>query len=766
MNASRRSHRRGVFAAAAWVGLVAAQKPADLSTFEKILENYTVVADLAQKPEDRPISKELFWKYPLKIKRPEFPIHVEFAEAEREFPATVGSGLAYHHLNLGRVKFLEGDLEAATKIWLAARARYGHDFPHSRRNDYFIGYAFLQEAKRHHDRGSPWDQLPARGSLSNAAAFLSWAFVVKKAQTNDPVVEYVTPKGLYNLAAVYHWVGRYAGAYGAAQSGIDYLRKTGRREFRPHLRRIVAESFIENRSYLEALQELDQAIRQDPDPKLAAPMFARMADVFFDLNNYELAEDLYALANRVDLGLKQISPMQLVLQGESLFWLGRFDDAQRVLSYAIDGMGHARSEGLLDENMAAYAWLRVADGYLARERLDEARLAYNKVWFEFRRTPAARIARIREACLDLPVYEGQNIAHARTHLDEVKDDEQLPVQARELAYACLVSSIAAKERTDAMVERVRGFADRFPESRFLKNLADPVREVQAGRLDEYLKSRDYYAAASFFETHRQRLFAKVDEAMGGRLFVAYVAIHESEKAREFYAMHAKASAGEDLDLLVRAAFLAEVATGDGDRWRAAVADTVKALREREWSKQLGAEEEGYVRRILAASGAGDHLEWVFNASLAWAKFEKRYVCDMQYPVLSRLAVSARERGGEDEALLRRRIQDLLDQSLALTLREDETCGLSMLGLEADAFAHAPHELAGRYLARRDLQMTRSLASLFWNAAEISAQAGDDNDAKALWKEVAERAPLDALEKRMASLRLDPTRSEVDQLWDQ
>ena len=72
--------------------------------------------------------------------------------------------------------------------------------------------------------------------------------------------------------------GGAAGAFGAAETGLNFLRKTGRKEYRPVFHRMAAEAHIKNRSYLDAARELDTAIRQDPEPTEAAAAFARVGD--------------------------------------------------------------------------------------------------------------------------------------------------------------------------------------------------------------------------------------------------------------------------------------------------------------------------------------------------------------------------------------------------------------------------------------------------------------------------------------------------------
>ena len=144
-----------------------------------------------------------------------------------------------------------------------------------------------------------------------------------------------TLRGFTANLSIYFRYERWAPAYGALQDALNFLRETGRKERRASFRRMQSELFIKNRDYLNAAQELDLALRQDPNPDTAGLIFARLGDIYFDLNNFELAEDMYALAIRIDKERKNIRPWQYILRGESLFWLGKFTLAQKMMNYGL-----------------------------------------------------------------------------------------------------------------------------------------------------------------------------------------------------------------------------------------------------------------------------------------------------------------------------------------------------------------------------------------------------------------------------------------------
>lgn len=735
------------------------EDPLHHKSFKEIIAGYTFVGDFSEKPLERTVSDELFWRYPLKMQPVTFPLEPNFTDPVKELPALAGTGMVYQHINMGRVLYLEGKIEDAKKVWLSARARFGTSYPHHRYTDYLIGYAFLRIAEdTRKAKNLPLDDHDYRSTLANAATFLSWAFIVKKDEPY-PLVETFAPKGLYNLTAIYYQVGRFAGAFGAAQEGLDFLRKFGRKEYRTEFHRVVAEGHIKNRSYLEAVQQLDLAIRQDPNPKSAAAMFARVGDIYFNLNNYELAEDAYALANRIDTEQKAINPNQFILRGESLFWLGKFSEAQKMLFYGLNGYRVATSASTPADGVLAFGQLRIADAYVARKEFEKAKLEYFRVSTDFRGSEAAKIAKIRSACLELPFYEGKNIEHARKLLEEVQTTD-LTIEPKELAWACQVNSYTERERTKEMVERVRSFAERFPESRFLKSMAEPVRSVQANRIEEYFTAGDIYGALSFYEANKKNLFPKVSDALSRQLFVAYVDALRSEGAIPFWTAY-QGTLDTDLKMLRMITMMAEVVDRSKNKvWDQKQKALIKGLEKRQWIIEPSNLAESYANRILAVQNSEPHYHWLFNLVRTWSQADQRIACDLQLPIVARLAQQKK-----NSAMVDKSITDIISASSKDTNKLDSNCLMSYLELEQKLLKNKVGELGSRYIARSTWPLTEDLTGMFWGVAEMCHTAGNEVCAKTLWEHVRDKAPAGSPEVKLSRARLDPTRTELEGLWD-
>lgn len=752
-------------------------KPLEEQSFSEILKKYYFIADIQPKSAVRSISDELFWKYPLLVPKTIFSIDYTFGDNEGEIIATQGSDRAIQHMNRGRVLFYEKKYEEARKTWLSGRARFGKEYEFHRRNDYYIALSFLRLAKQMDDlfKGDlSKDEL--RLSFANAATFFNWAFIMKK-DLSDAFLDQITPKALYTLAAIYYRFNRYNGAHGAADEGLNFLRRTGRKDYRHQLRRLIAETWIRNSSYLEALQELDTAIRQDPDKEQVALSLARVGDIYFDLNNYELAEEVYGISQAVAKEVGEYVPASLILRGESLFWLGEFSKAQQILETGVMLLKRA-SQSYLDTNRyIAWAELRIADAYLARfsqnqapsyltnnqnELLDKAKLAYYKVAHEFPNTEPAYIATIRRSCLELPFYQGKNIKHARETLENA-DKWQLSLQALELAWACKVASYTQRERTDDMVERVRAFAKHYPNSRFLASFVDPVKKVKAAKLDDYLNSNQYYLATLYYENYRNKLFKQLSDKRKKGLFHSYVAIGESSKAASFWSK-IDDSSNSEIDLIRQAVFLSELLEEDRKNYKknlTANQTFANSLIKKTWTLQASEEIIGYINRIQMSFAGGYHSEWLYHLISNWNNTVTDNQCNLLYTILSKWADNSLRRSKSD---IWQAVEMVVDKNFPDLITKDKECSLAFLDLEAKLARSFPDKYAQNWLNRLKWPKLRPIVGHIWMVSEMLSDLGKLEEAHKLWVYLSENIPDSFPEKKLAKIRLDKSKTEFEDLW--
>lgn len=745
--------------------------PLEKSKPEEIIKRYTIVADFNMYPEERKISEEIFWKYPFKMGEITFDIVPPINTKAELFP-TSGHGEYIQQVNRGRIAFLNGDFEAAKDMFLAARAKWGDKYEFHRRNDYFIAIAFLQLAEMRRKKFGSWDETEVKMLFSNAATFLNWAFIKKK-DIEDPELERVTAKYLYNLAVIYHRFDRLSGANSIAERGLNFLRTRDESQFRSRLRQLFVETWIANKSYRKAAQDIDVLIRTENNFKIASIAFARMADIYFALNNYELSEDMYALSNAVIRNSNTFSPTQYILRGESLFWLGRFSEAQKMFSLGVSVGTKLNKITPVSATTLPWAKLRVADAYLARyvasgrnksKLRESAALEYYRVTHQFPNSDAGRIAEIRYACLELPFYKGNNIRHARESLKGIEPGS-VPAGAFHIANACRVASIASHERTPEMVEEVKKFYKDFPNSPFLKSLVEPVREFKSAEIYKLFADDKIYNAIEFYEMKKKLLYKTVEPKLAEKLFDAYIDTYNPQKASEFYEVWNKSSKSNLKDLR-KAVFASELMVREKSG-----SPRYKMLTRILTSATVGLEENykdlpstekvsDLIVRLRVNDSKGYHDGWV----LKWAESQMQETpslgCSTVLPILSRLNRNYSK--SKDRLKLLPKVQKYIDLA---DMNRRNPCFESYLNLEYLILKQYPEKLEEVWLSRLNWPATQPVATGMWQAADQLAKNNFLETATKLWKFIADKADGSINEKTLAKIRLDNAKTETEKLWE-
>ncbi len=740
------------------LSFVASKKP----SFQKILSEYTFVGDFAEKDPEPSQSKEIFWRYPFAISETQFPIKFQVTNLEKEIPITPGAGRAFEHMNQGRVEYLSGNYEAAKEIWLAGRELYHQDFNYNRRLEYFIGMVFLKMAEVSFEKNKGDLSVAAvKGLLNNAATFLSWAFIVHANQKDD-AIDVLSAKQLYNLAAIYFTYKSYAAAFAAADKGLDYLNRTNQKTYRSEFRQILAEGLIKNRSFLEAVQEFDTAIRQDPEPTQAAKMFNRVGDIYYALNNFDLAVDSYELSESIEA--VKFRPNQILLHAEALFWAGKFKESKRYFDKALEVNSIGLAGDQLTKKDMAYAQLRRADCDLAlssdkadKKYFEAAKLDYFRVISDGAEKEPYDIASVRATCLELPAYEGNNVKHGREIL-EISKSKDLHPALIELAWACHVGSFAERERSENMLDRVREFYLKYPESEFLKKLIGPVQETQSQKIWP-LFDQDHYKALDFFEKNEKNLFAKIPVNLQFKLFNAYVDIFQSKKARRFWRVKQKAIT--ERDLMRQATFFSEMSAGEKKFQQNNIA-LAKKLAKKKWSAPSGESFQGYLSRIEQTPFGKVHIPWIYEATLVWALRNADDACGPAFAMLSQYFSSpppwANAKRFEAD------LKKIMQKQFPKVLDADPSCAQSYLDLEMRAFKNNNDELTAAYLQRGEWLHSPVATAEIYVLAEKYLEAGKKNLAESLFKLILDKGSKLATEYRFAKARLDPQKTELEGLW--
>ena len=108
----------------------------------------------------------------------------------------------------------------------------------------------------------------------------------------------------------------------------------------------------------------------------------------------------------------------------------------------------------------------------------------------------------------------------------------------------------------------------------------------------------------------------------------------------------------------------------------------------------------------------------------------------------------------------------MEQNLPGALKKHPKCGRYLLSLEFKTSQSFPKEYASRWLSRLDWPKYDIVIHYIWTASEDLYRINDIENAKKLWKYLAQEIPPTFKEVNYAKKRLENNKTEVEQLWNQ
>ena len=309
----------------------------------------------------------------------------------------------------------------------------------------------------------------------------------------------------YNLI-----IGLYSeGHYELCYNSVDrLLREFEHTEYHYYFSIIKADLLARNKDFRQAVQVLDHAIRFFGDQGNVAQAFFRVAEIYFYLHSYMLANDVVDMALVIDPNFIYDKPELLWNVAEFKFWQGHYVEARKYyLALQKDYINHFYGR---------YALIRLGDLEFELKNEKQARYWYNQSVFLHNEHTTGKISKLmltyirflrKPSLKKLSPVDVKLLKDHRAELQAIEDDPDRHPFFRELAaYYILLSQIKEGPIDSNLTKKMKRFIHVYPESQFNTSFRPYFLRVLHEKFEQLYDLGDYKLALSYYEMNYDNLY--------------------------------------------------------------------------------------------------------------------------------------------------------------------------------------------------------------------------------------------------------------------
>jgi hypothetical protein len=153
--------------------------------------------------------------------------------------------------------------------------------------------------------------------------------------------------------------------------------------------------------------------------------------------------------------------------------------------------------------------------------------------------------------------------------------------------------------------------------------------------------------------------------------------------------------------------------------------------------------------------------WIINIQESWFQLDEKTACESLFPLLSRVSEDKKS-GQNSKKMVYLKVKSISEEVIDKIRSSDPSCLQSWIDFESKVLTLA--DLQKKYSLRSSWPLDGAWLESVWAMSERLGASDKDKDATAIWQRIAEQAPKDSFESRMAKTRLDPRKTEFESLW--
>lgn len=312
------------------------------------------------------------------------------------------------------------------------------------------------------------------------------------------------------------------------------LREFKMSQFHFPIALIKADLLVANKDFRLAVEELDKAIRFYGKIPGVAQAFYRVAEIYFFLNNYLLADEVFKMAMLIDPQFIKTQPILIWDIAESKFWMG--DDAGAIPYYML------LKENFLHTVQGKHALMRLGDSYLNMDKMDKAEYWYQRSNLLHGGQLTGKISKLvlsyikfvrKKKLKNLSQVEDTEMQEYLKFLQDLEAGAPRQSFLGEIAgYYHLQIRKRRFGLSQKIIDDAKDFILKYPTSQFNPSLRPDFITFLRKNFDTYYQQKKYGLALSYYEKNYETLYKdNTSAALLMRLLAGYWHQKDDEKVQ-------------------------------------------------------------------------------------------------------------------------------------------------------------------------------------------------------------------------------------------
>ena len=314
----------------------------------------------------------------------------------------------------------------------------------------------------------------------------------------------------YNLTLGLYLDNHYTMSYNLCNQVLKTLSDS---KYHFYISFLKSELLFFNKDFRQSVEEFDRTIRLYGREKLTAQAFYRVAEIYYILNNYILADDVFKMAMLIDKNFIWDKPTLIWNIAESKFWIGENKKAEKYYHYL--------QKHHMNTRVGKFALMRMGDIAFELGQIKKAKYWYHYSSLMHGDQLSGKASKLmltyinflrKDNLRNLNSVDKKALSLYQKELEEIAVNPELSPFFQELAaYYYLITMLKTEELNLTHVNKMEDFIDKYPMSQFNTYFRPYFTDYYRKYIYTYYEQKAYSKMIYYYEQNFQSIYKNYND---------------------------------------------------------------------------------------------------------------------------------------------------------------------------------------------------------------------------------------------------------------